>query len=602
MLRNLEFITSDVLEEFFIDLLSSAATKRDAKAYITRLKDLNKASTEADPMSLRAVADPVKDLAQPQVNLGNFYGRARAVEDSPTFSQDKNVAPVVEEETGKVHVALVKLVNPELLDDRTIQGIGQTLSQLSRLSISPCVVIDTDTTTSTGDYHWKQTLMGQAERVVAAIDANSGPGSARVDNVLTTSTPDSPPQVHLRQFLLKPLRRGQIPVVVPVAYSASTQSVSQVSADQTIIALAKEFAGLNLHPRPEDNPGDLAERFRKLQSQMSLDRLIILDPVGGIPSSDKPDQNHVFVNLEQEYSGVRNGLKASRDIATLDLLRTVLGMLPPTSSALVTTPIDAAKSSDGADKTLQVSSVGTRRQRNALIHNLLTDKPIHSSSLPKGRLGSKNGGSVPPVVSTSTFVKRGMPLTILPDPTVEAWTPDNYGKPRLKLTDSRIDLQRLVHLIEDSFSRKLDVDDYLKRVNDKIAGIIIAGEYEGGALLTWETPAGVTDDDHARLVPYLDKFAVLKRSQGAGGVADILFNAMVRTCFPEGVCWRSRRNNPVNKWYFERARGTWKMPDTNWTMFWTTEGAVEQGQTFKDCESVCRGVKPSWADNKHIVD
>jgi amino-acid N-acetyltransferase len=195
-----------------------------------------------------------------------------------------------------------------------------------------------------------------------------------------------------------------------------------------------------------------------------------------------------------------------------------------------------------------------------------------------------------------------MPLTILPDPLLDAWKPDNNGKPRLKLTDSRIDLQRLIYLIEDSFNRKLDVDDYLNRVNDKIAGVIIAGEYEGGALFTWETPAGVSDDNCARLVPYLDKFAVLKRSQGAGGVADILFNAMVRTCFPEGVCWRSRRNNPVNKWYFERARGTWKIPETNWTMFWTTDGVAEQDQLFKDYESVCRGVKPSWADNKHIVD
>jgi amino-acid N-acetyltransferase len=601
-LQKLDLIISDVWKEFFIDLLSSAATNRDAKAYITRLRDLSKASTERGATSPRAVTDPVKDLAQPRVNLGNFYGRARAVEDSPTFSQDKDVAAFMEEGTGKVHVALVKLVNPELLDDRTLQGIGRTLSQLSRLSMSPCVVIDTETTNSTADQHWKQPLVDQAERVVAAIDASSGPGSARVDNILTTSTPGSPPQVHLRQFLLKPLRRGQIPVVIPVAYSASTQSASQVTADETVIALTKEFGGLNLQRRPEDDSADLAERYRKLQSQMSLDRLIILDPVGGIPASDKPGQNHVFVNLEQEYSAIRNELRASRDIATLDLLRTVLGMLPPTSSALVTTSVDAAKSGDRADNALQVSSVGTRRQRNALIHNLLTDKPMHSSSLPKGRLGPTDSGSIPPVVSTSTFVKKGMPLTILPDPLLEAWTPDNYGKPRLKLTDSRIDLQRLVYLIEDSFNRKLDVDDYLKRVNDKIAGIIIAGEYEGGALLTWETPAGVSDTDYARLVPYLDKFAVLKRSQGAGGVADILFNAMVRACFPEGVCWRSRRNNPVNKWYFERARGTWKMPGTNWTMFWTTDGAVEQGRTFKDYESVCRGVKPSWADNKHIVD
>jgi hypothetical protein len=87
----------------------------------------------------------------------------------------------------------------------------------------------------------------------------------RVDNILTTPAPENLPQVHLRKFLLKPLRREQIPVVVPIAYSASTQSVSQVSADQTVIALTKEFARLNLRPQPEDDPTDLAKQFRKIQ-------------------------------------------------------------------------------------------------------------------------------------------------------------------------------------------------------------------------------------------------------------------------------------------------------------------------------------------------
>jgi amino-acid N-acetyltransferase len=104
------------------------------------------------------------------------------------------------------------------------------------------------------------------------------------------------------------------------------------------------------------------------------------------------------------------------------------------------------------------------------------------------------------------------------------------------------------------------------------------------------------------MVPYLDKFAVLKRSQGAGGVADIVFNSMVKDCFPDGVCWRSRRDNPVNKWYFERSRGTWKIPNTNWTMFWTTSNLDVDQQKFSDYESVCKSIEPSWADIKAVVD
>ncbi len=221
-----------------------------------------------------------------------------------------------------------------------------------------------------------------------------------------------------------------------------------------------------------------------------------------------------------------------------------------------------------------------------------------------GRLGRSNDSeNMPSHLATSTFVKRGMPLTVIPDPRASPWTPDNHGERRLRLTDARIDFSRLVHLIEDSFNRRLDIKHYLARIDDRIAGLVIAGEYEGGALFTWETPPGASPSDVSRQVPYLDKFAVLRRSQGAGGVADIVFNAMVRGCFPNGVCWRSRRDNPVNKWYFERARGTWKIPDTNWTMFWTTEGVeAGDGERFRDYEAVCRSVEPSWADKKKAAD
>jgi amino-acid N-acetyltransferase len=173
------------------------------------------------------------------------------------------------------------------------------------------------------------------------------------------------------------------------------------------------------------------------------------------------------------------------------------------------------------------------------------------------------------------------------------------------LTDKCIDLPRLVHLIEDSFGRKLDVDDYLNRVNENLAGVIIAGEYEGGAILTWEKPEGLDDQtayEQGRYVPYLDKFAVLRKSQGSGGCADIVFNAMVRGCLPDGVSWRSRKDNPVNKWYFERSLGTSKLSGCNWTMFWTTPNLDNQSPILRDYESVCRGVEPSWADNKHILD
>lgn len=81
-----------------------------------------------------------------------------------------------------------------------------------------------------------------------------------------------------------------------------------------------------------------------------------------------------------------------------------------------------------------------------------------------------------------------------------------------------------------------------------MAALIVAGDYEGAAIVTWEYPEG------GQRICYLDKFAVLRRSQGTGGVADVVFKSMVEGVrggvFPgaEGIVWRSRRWNPVNKW------------------------------------------------------
>lgn len=565
--------------------MSSAATKRDAKAYISRLKSPVKQSRK--PSKITTIPSSNKS----RVNLGNLFGRSQAVEKSPVFTQYETVEQT-HEETGELHLALVKISDLSHLTDELVHGIAQTLSQLSRLSMSPCVVLEESTTSHTQSL--RTIITEQADRLVSAIDAVSNSGARRLDGIFTF--PDSGrPTIFMNKLLLRPLRRGRIPIIVPIAYSERSQTAVEITADQAILALTREFSGQKSN---DEHSHD------SIQKNVSVDRIIVIDETGAIPSTKTLDKRHVFVNLEQEYSTLQEELRSSTEgivsqkhATNLRMFRDALKILPPSASGLITTPTATANPTR-IELDHHLSSVGTRRQKNPLIHNLLTDKPAYSSSLPSGRLSKSPQFNT--ALSETTFVKRGMPLTILPDPAAQPWTA--WSKPRIKLTDLRIDLNRLVYLINDSFNRELDVEAYLRRVNDRIAGIIIAGNYEGGAILTWETPPGASDTDSSRLVPYLDKFAVLKRAQGAGGVADIVFNAMVRTCFPGGVCWRSRMNNPVNKWYFERSRGTWKLPDTNWTMFWTTPGVVEGDKAFLDYEAVCRGVIPTWADGKKVVD
>ncbi|KAL4979972.1 mitochondrial amino-acid acetyltransferase [Aspergillus desertorum] len=636
--------------DFFMSLLNSASTKREAKSYLARLKAQQPAKPQKKSPST-PIQQTIAESLPSGVNLGSFYGASRSVYQSPVFRHDSTPVPACEDIPERLHLALVKIKTPQLLDDVILNGVARTLSQINRLGLACCVVVDPG---SDGDTHTlRKIATEQVGRIATAVDGQPDSKSSHLYSVLSFSAKrPNVPTVSSRKQLLSPLRDGHILIVAPIAYTEDTPKAVMIPANDAVLALTKELAGLATVPDPDEDPMITAQKISDLQKEVSLDRVILLDPLGGVPAFRGPQTSHAFINMDQEFEHIERELLQVRKPATdsqgerlvadsiaegdpfskfvsdeiastpakqallsmsvgedtidghLDNLRLsqqTLAMLPSASSGIITSPIEVANSARSPEMTPSEFSVGTRRQRNPLIHNLLTDKPLLSSSLPLSR---RARGSLHLPAPPTTFVKRGMPVSLIPDPRVQVWTAQT--RPNMNLDDPNVDLPRLVHLIEDSFNRKLDVKDYLNRVNGRLAGLIIAGEYEGGAILTWELPPGVDDDGSeastARMVPYLDKFAVLKRSQGAGGVADIVFNAMVRTCFPNGVCWRSRKDNPVNKWYFERSLGSWKLANTNWTMFWTTPDLPEQPQRFRDYEAVCRSIQPSWAEDTGMVD
>lgn len=587
-------------------------TKRDARAYMNKFVPLleKKGATNFKERATQHLARgaegavPVPDLAQ----------------------QDGKVAPpnptaVLE----PVYVALVKFRAPQLVDDATLIGVGRTLGKLKKLGLTSIVVVDCDLSGENQAKQQRVTYL-QASRIATAIDCYDAPGARIIQSPILIGDPvgkDTSPFTSEDLFvgnskdLMDTLRDEVIPIVPSIGYTEDLSAFRAVDSNEAMIALARQLSGLQFLGQPTEDA-----QITQMLKSAEVYRMIILDPVGGIPALNRATGRHMFLNLEQEYEEVTRHLTETsatdeptagrRDdnfyhLKNAELARKAMSLLPPTSSAIITTPQEAASDGNPDEINLDWALVGTRRKLNPLIHNLLTDRPVQSSSLPSGRIRQVVSSSGEPsrIGSLTTLAKRGMPLTIFPDPRIAQWRPPQPGETRLKLTDPCIDLGRLVHLINDSFGRELDVEHYLRRIEDNLAGIIIAGEYEGGAILTWENPFGEEGPEKvepSRMIPYLDKFAVLRKSQGAGGVADIVFNAMVRDCFPEGVCWRSRKNNPVNKWYFERSRGTMKIKDTNWTMFWTTPDVSVNLQKFRDYESVCRAVEPSWADKKQLAD
>ena len=592
--------------ELFMDVLSANATKRDAKQYLARFKKPPLPGPKPPDAQAERNARHRRDqdrLERMGVNLGGLYAPSRAIANSPQFTREdvKEKAALAPKQT--LHAALICLRAPETLDDQTLEGLALTLAQLVKLDMRIVLVLDPMDVASKPVSELRSLFAEQAERLLQAIRRHSPEASRLITGAIEIpdGSHDAPAHVPLPSLLMEPLKRSVIPIVPSLAYSQSGQ-LTVVPAGTVMAALTKQLSSV----APPDTG-----------YHTSLDRVIVLDPAGGIPSRDRGDHAHVFINLQQEFDGIEDELSGYADAcqqvesmktfeqhqAHLRMLNDCLRMLPPASSGLIISPHEAATSSQAISAQEPTLGAGTRRQKNTLIHNLLTNKPMVSSSLPTARLPPtpRDADAPPKAGATATLVKHGMPLTIVPaaDRALGWITPEN-GHTSLDLAnDLRVDLPRLVHLINDSFRRKLDVESYLDRIRGRTAGLIIAGNYEGGAILTWEVPPHASDAP-SRLVPYLDKFAVLQSSQGSSGVADILFQAMVRTCFPNGVCWRSRKDNPVNKWYFERAAGSWQIPQTGWTMFWTGEGVVEDEERWRDYVGVCESVQPTWLDGKKL--
>lgn len=517
-------------------------------------------------------------LNQQKITPTDFiYASARSASTSfiPEITEDQ------------IHVALVKIRQIQDISDVALQGIGMTLVKLKKLGLLPAVVIDPSSVEPAGEgmVEWRKALQQQTERVLEAITRGRGRGRP-VDGAFSVKTRNASASAEEEvsiaspNLIIAPLSHGTIPVIAPIAFDGHQKSVA-VNADSIVLALTRLFS--LKHIEPQLNTA-LSE-----PSLLSVDRIIYIDPLGGIPSKDRPNNSaHVFLNLQQEYESVREELMAPMTIATshpatmlssavstlgtpipasspsslffhtehnihiqnLSTLRIALSLLPSNSSAMITTPEAAATTSDtkyssspnrppsNQSPARPISSGKAPLDRNPLIHNLLTDKPVFSSSLPTSPSS--------PYTTTTTLLKHGIPLSILTNP---AYPPPEYKL--FKLDDGTINLDRLVYLIEDSFGRTLDVDKYIARINEHIAGLIIAGEYEGAAIITWETDGvvGTSSASGLKKVPYLDKFAVLRKSQGAGGVADVVFKAMVMGVFPEqGIVWRSRKENVVNKW------------------------------------------------------
>ncbi|KAJ3286528.1 Amino-acid acetyltransferase, mitochondrial [Borealophlyctis nickersoniae] len=454
----------------------------------------------------------------------------------------RNAAPVHASKADEIlihsqrqeHLGLIKLEGG--LPSDQLKAFAETLVQLQKLGLTPLVVLDSDGINSVRerrvvepfstaraprrrvdtmglnneDKAMRDAIMSELFRVAEAIDEAGGRAMALYGGVFKRNEYGlSEPGDNLTSATnsvsveLKPLQAAlamhQIPVLAPMGTVEPASLNCILPARHALVALSRTL---------------LAESTVGLPVKM-----VIVNGRGGVSVRGQPLG---FVNLEDEFNQVRSGIEDSATVVSppsengsqepfqherlaisqlndLETAQTVLSILPSSSSAVIASAASSA----------------------ALISNLITDKPLSSASIPQPYPKTHHNSAAP--VIPPTVLRRGLKV--------------DFHSSLVTL-----DQPALTKLLESSFKKKLDDSGFWTRIQQVLDGVIVAGAYDGAAIVTIEKDPTVNGGDG---IPYLDKFSVAPTSQGIG-VADILWKQLKKR-YPDLV-WRSRADNPVNKW------------------------------------------------------
>ena len=167
---------------------------------------------------------------------------------------------------------------------------------------------------------------------------------------------------------------------------------------------------------------------------------------------------------------------------------------------------------------------------------------------------------LPKTSSVSITQPINLPKELFTDSGSGTLVKHGYKVDQFKLPDRQIQSEFKL-IVESSFDGQL-VDDFFDKSDDlqifmtacKRATIAISNEFK---------------------IPYMDKFGVIPDAKGEGLGAGIWHE--MRKTYPQ-VFWRSRGNNPINKFYSSICEGCQKNSD--WHVFWI---GISDYTLLKDC-------------------
>ncbi|RLV94268.1 Amino-acid acetyltransferase mitochondrial [Spathaspora sp. JA1] len=562
---------TDAKRNLILSILKSTTTKREARNYLNKYQsqfdfsglDFNKSiKTINDEQSLTKRDSQRELFITRYLNNQNPFINIYDQED-------------VKLKKVPLRIAIFKIKFPSITFQQW-KGIAETFKRLLTLGISPIILLDYNHLLTDSFKHNELYMIEAANKLLNYFGnpTEESELNASVIRSLFTHV-DNKLSIDSLESVLIPMYQGLVPIIQPIAYDSKSGIQEFISTDQLLYSLASTLV--------EKSTPDI----------LSIEKIVMIDPIGGIPSIERNQTSHVFINLYQEYSDILSELYIGhiepkiRDLHVINLnsMNNVLSFINnhtknDETTGIITTP--------------EIMSVN-HDQLNPIIYNVLTDRPIISSSLPSTNTRT-------PQLSTS-IIKKGVKVEIYDQ---ENYYSRKFFTLRNLFRDKVVDKARLIELLNDSFGKPLDSETYISRINENLATLVIVGDYDGAAIITWEYSQG-------EKIAYLDKFAIAKKNQGLPGLADIIFKIILQS-HPVELIWRSRKVNPVNKWYFERCCGCMSSPESQWKIFYTGEifdkkidklkrkrltkfhqtGALNISTKLQQYSEICEGIPPSF--------
>lgn len=569
--------------ELILTILNSTATKREARSYLSKYRLLeendiyknkqkivgtndnndllkNDNSNNCVPFSNKQYSEYIGKVLEDNDKINNDFNNSSAVPDSltsslnPEFNQFNKVSNEIKL-TQTIRTCILRIRKLYRWNDETIKGLGVVLKKAMSLGASPVIIIDGDIIKGfNGENKIEKNIENyvdlQLDSFVQKLTYLDSSLPCRIVKGCFDLIDNNELKIIIPEMIGVPIFSGIIPIISPFAVmEGAFKSVEGFKLTNTII--------------------DCLEN-KNMKDILSVEKVVFIDEVGGFPSIERSEGSHVLINLLQEYNDIKNEIcneltltKNEREthLSNLEEMKYLLDK-SPSITGILTTPEMAAREEE--------KQVG--KETNPIIYNILTDRPTISSSLPVSLRRT-------PQLNT-TIIKEGISISVY-----QSKSPSEGLNLVEMEKNNQINLEKLKGLIDSSFGRDLNLNHYLGRINKRVAGLIIAGDYEGGAIITWE-------DAGDRSVAYLDKFAVIKELQGIPGIADVVFKAMLKS-FQDELLWRSRKNNPVNKWYFERSKANYSIDGTQWRLFFTGEKELTESNLEKYIK-ICGSIEPSF--------